>query len=708
MTSDSLIGRTIGVYKILSKIGQGGMAEIYQGFHPALRRHVAIKLLGRSLQADPQSTQRFQREAQAIASLRHSNIVQIFDFGPFEGGHYLVMEYVEGTDLRVEMDRRRFEERDFAPNEILHILDQIASGLDYAHRQGIVHRDVKPGNILMTTDGQAILTDFGLAMLRDRVSQISLGHTFGTPAYIAPEQALDSRAAVPQSDIYALGGLLYEITTGHLPFEAESAISLALMHVSEEPTPPRSHAPHLPEAVEAVILRALAKEPAARFSTAQEMVAALRRAWSQNLSEPDETMIASGFAPGGPPPPLPPQPQATAQPSPAPRPVLEKAHSDSEEPGEDKRRRWLLWAGLPAILLIALFIFLLGKRGGGASSVSSATPTLPTATTVVLDSPTTAAPTEKPTQTPTSAPTATSTATPTPAPTIPPTPVDTPTSAPTSTHIPTDTPPPSPTPTLAPGESATRSVDGMAMRFVPGGPFLMGASDDPDALLREQPQHQVSLSPFWMDETEVSNDQYRLCVEAGVCTEPANYATDDVTAYDDLAKGGHPVVFVTWTQAGAYCEWLAAETGWDVRLPSEAQWEKAASWEPDDGPKRRYPWGDEDPDETYLNYLGSGLARTAVVGSYPEGASPYGVLDVAGNVWEWVGDWYDADYYDVPDLPSDPSGPAEGTNKIMRGGSYGYGAQQARTTHREVAGDFERAKSDALGFRCAVNAERLP
>jgi serine/threonine protein kinase len=264
MESNSLIGRTIGVYEVVDKIGRGGMAEVYKGFHPALRRYVAIKLLGRSLRADPQISRRFQREAQAVASLRHPNIVQVFDFGSYEGGHYLVMEYVEGTDLRVEIDRRRSLGQPFTPDEVLYLLGQVADALDYAHQRGIIHRDIKPGNILLTTDGQAILSDFGLAMLRDRVSQATVGQALGTPEYIAPEQAMDSRAAVPQSDIYALGGILYEMVTGRVLFEAESSLSLALKHISEDPTPPRHYAPQLPEAVEAIILRALAKAPTDR------------------------------------------------------------------------------------------------------------------------------------------------------------------------------------------------------------------------------------------------------------------------------------------------------------------------------------------------------------------------------------------------------------------------------------------------------------
>jgi len=730
MTADSLVGQTIGVYEVVDKIGQGGMAEVYRGFHPALRRYVAIKFLGRSLRADPDLSRRFQLEAQAIASLRHPNIIQVFDFGPYEGGYYLVMEYVEGADLRAEVARRRADGRPFTPDEILDILGQVADGLDYAHRRGIVHRDVKPGNILLTADErQAILTDFGLAMLLDRISQISRGHTFGTPEYIAPEQAMDSRAASPQSDIYSLGGLLYEMVTGRLPFEAESAISLALKHIGEDPTPPRRYAPQLPEAVEAVILRALAKEPDDRFATAREMVDALRQAWSSGVSQP---IISWAQGVGG---------EATGEPSipgrdgpptpPPDRPAFQDNPSDPEMSTEasagDARRR-LVWVGLPIILLIGLSIFLAAKPDLGSwaasffpglaltstltstpTSVSSRTPT-PIPTPSSSPSPWTTvasggalAQAQTPTATETSTPAPTETLTPTPTATYTPTP--TPTETPTPTPTDTPRPTPTPTPTLAPGETVARPADGMLMHFVPGGPFLMGADEenDPEANSREKPQHEVTLSPFWMDETEVSNAQYRHCVRAGVCSEPAKTG-----AYSDTTLSEHPVVFVTWAQANDYCAWLAVETGWDVRLPTEAQWEKAASWDPASGAKRLYPWGGEAPDGTRLNYLGTRLGRTSPVGQYPGGASAYGILDMAGNVWEWVADWYGRDYYSAADdLPSDPLGPAQGTQKVMRGGSYGYGSRYVRTTHREVANP-EQAKGGGLGFRCVVNGERLP
>ncbi|MBN1876697.1 MAG: serine/threonine protein kinase, partial [Anaerolineae bacterium] len=299
MNKNDLIGQHIGQYEILEKIGQGGMAEVYKGIHSALRRHVAIKLMGQSLQNDPTLNQRFLREAQAVAALRHPNIVQVYDFGTYEGGHYIVMEYVAGpggtqpNDLRVEMDCRNKEGRPFSPSQILAILDNIASALDYAHQRGIIHRDIKPSNILLNTEGQAILGDFGLAMLQDRLSQATLGHTFGTPEYIAPEQAIDSRAATAQSDIYSLGGILYEMITGKLPFEAESALSLALKHINETPIPPCQHKPDLSPAVEAVILKTLAKDPTQRYTTAREFVEALRAAWERT----EETSIETGPEP---------------------------------------------------------------------------------------------------------------------------------------------------------------------------------------------------------------------------------------------------------------------------------------------------------------------------------------------------------------------------------------------------------------------------
>ncbi len=275
-------GQKIGPYQVLDKIGQGGMATVYRGFHAELDRQVAIKVLVGALPTTPELVQRFQREARTIAALRHPNVVQVYDFGPLGDTYYLAMEYVEGSDLAAEMRRRQEAEQPFSRDEILHLLGQVAEALDYAHAQGVIHRDVKPGNVLLTASGQPILTDFGLATLRrTRATLITtIGqNVLGTPEYTAPEQALDAQAANPQSDIYSLGCILYELVTGHLPFEGDSALSIALMVISSDPMPPRAHVPDLPVAVERVILCALDKEPKRRFVTARTMVEALRRAW---------------------------------------------------------------------------------------------------------------------------------------------------------------------------------------------------------------------------------------------------------------------------------------------------------------------------------------------------------------------------------------------------------------------------------------------
>jgi eukaryotic-like serine/threonine-protein kinase len=729
MESDTLIGQYIGQYKVLEKIGQGGMAEVYKGLHSALKRYVAIKLLGRSLQTEATLNKRFQREAQAVAALRHSNIVQVYDFGTYGGGHYMVMEYIEGTDLRTEISRRLRQGQTadkvypFDNEEVLDIVRQVASALDYAHAQGIVHRDVKPGNILLNTKGEAFLGDFGLVMLQNRLSQSTLGETFGTAEYIAPEQAMDSRAATSKSDVYSLGCIIYEMVTGHLPFEAESALSLALQHISEAPIPPHAHRPDLPQAVEDVILRGIAKSPEARYATAGKLVEALERAWQ---ASPLETEARDN---------RPAQPDAqlmvTPPPPNAPPPELAEAFAAAEAKSQEggKRRRRL------PLILIALFI-ILGAIGGylvwsgraealmGISlrptSTATSTATVTTTVTPTEDAATetvaaeivavasstlppspSPTPSPSPSSTPSPSPLLTATATPTEMPTETPTPIP-----PTATPTPTPTSTSTPTPTLGAGEVLTRTIDSMRMRFVPEGQFMMGASEgDPDASDDEKPQHLVELSAFWMDETEVTTDQYKACVAAGACEAPYTRIM-----YDNPAKGNHPMTFISWEQAEIYCQWVGDETGWDVQLPTEAQWEKAASWNPTLESKYLYPWGDTF-DRSYVQ-LGS---TTAEVGSHPEGASPYGVLDMAGNVREWVADWYDEDYYqDSPTV--DPTGPESGRTRVFRGGSYGSvgtAERQLRTTDRQfgypesTAAD-RPAKSAELGFRCAINAERLP
>ena len=292
-SGQALVGQTLGAYQVLEKIGQGGMAIVYKGWHETLDRHVAIKVLNQSIAGLPDLGHRFEKEARTLAALRHPHIVQVFDFGLFHDQRYLVMEYVEGTDLHAAMKLRALTGQPWTPEEILQILGQIGDALDYAHRQGVIHRDLKPANILLTPEGQSILTDFGLSAIRKgRTSIIStVGQAFGTPEYVAPEQAMDYQDVSPQSDLYSLGCILYELVTGHLVFESDSPLSLAMMHFSQDPIPPSHYVPDLPPAVEAEILRALAKDPQRRHPTARVLMEGLRQAWAASLPATSTTSV---------------------------------------------------------------------------------------------------------------------------------------------------------------------------------------------------------------------------------------------------------------------------------------------------------------------------------------------------------------------------------------------------------------------------------
>lgn len=235
------------------------------------------------------------------------------------------------------------------------------------------------------------------------------------------------------------------------------------------------------------------------------------------------------------------------------------------------------------------------------------------------------------------------------------------------------------------GATWSRPVDGAVMVSVPEGQFRMGSTDaDPDGCDEEKPTHTVSLDAFWIDRTEVTNGQYRKCVEAGACEEPSCWDNGDLNGPDQ------PVVCVTWEDAQAYAAWAGG------RLPTEAEWEKAARGT--DG--RLYPWGENTPDCQVANYKGC-LVRTAMVGSYPDGASPYGALDMAGNVWEWVADWYDETYYSDTSARN-PQGPDSGERRVLRGGSFDMSASRLRTAFR-VGSRPEYSNWD-LGFRVVLPA----
>jgi serine/threonine protein kinase len=267
---DALIGSTLGPYRVLEQIGIGGMATVYKAYHPATNRHVAIKALPRHLAHDPNFRARFQREAHAIAHLEHPHILPVHDVGEDDGIPYLVMRYTDGGTLS-----DLIASQTLSIERAVVLISQVAEALAYAHQQGVVHRDVKPANVLIGRDGNALLTDFGIAKIVEETLLLTgEGERVGTPAYMAPEQ-IQGQPVDARSDIYSLGVVLYQALTGEPPFTAETPLAIMLMHLHNPLRPPRQVNPAIPEALAGMILRAMAKNPADRFQTAAEIAKAL-------------------------------------------------------------------------------------------------------------------------------------------------------------------------------------------------------------------------------------------------------------------------------------------------------------------------------------------------------------------------------------------------------------------------------------------------
>lgn len=272
-----LTGQNIGPYRILEKCGQGGMAEVYKGYHPLIDRYVAIKVLRPSFAGDEEFRARFQREATAVAAMRHPNVVQLYDFGELGDRFYMVMEFVEGGSLRERLQRFLAEETEMSLSDVVTIVRGVAAALDYGHRRGIVHRDVKPANILFTREGDPVLTDFGVARLLQGNPVTVAGMSVGTPDYMSPEQGL-GQPATPHSDVYSLGVVLYEMLVGRRPFTADTPFGVIVQHIQANFPSPRLEDPAFPEALERILQRALAKEAGDRYATAGELAQDLQAA----------------------------------------------------------------------------------------------------------------------------------------------------------------------------------------------------------------------------------------------------------------------------------------------------------------------------------------------------------------------------------------------------------------------------------------------
>ena len=365
-----------GRYELYRKLGRGGMAEVYLARDQMLDRSVAVKVLFPALATDPGFVERFRREAQAAASLSHPNIVNVFDWGEANGTYFIVMEYVEGESLA---DMIQGHGR-LHPDRAAEIGGDIASALDFAHRSGgVIHRDVKPGNVLITQEGAVKVADFGIARaISDSSADRGLtktGSVMGTATYFSPEQARGG-SVDPRSDVYSVGCVLYEMITGHPPFGGESAVVIAYKHVQEMPAAPRMVDPALPETLEAIILKCLAKNPANRYPSADDLRADLRRyldgarimaepvmvppvdAGTTGLMAPTGYMQPASTAGG-----------TTAWDQPYDDTYRDDGYGDEEE--EPKRSRWVLVALVLLLLVLGglLAWWALSNTGGGAEQV---------------------------------------------------------------------------------------------------------------------------------------------------------------------------------------------------------------------------------------------------------------------------------------------------------------------------------------------------
>jgi serine/threonine-protein kinase len=419
MEQPTWVGRTLSNrYRIDAMLGQGGMSAVYKATDPNLKRVVAIKLIHSHLSTDPSFVMRFESEAAAVASLRHSNIVQVFDFNNDNGIYYMVLEFIPGETLQDRMKRLAESKRQLSVEDALNITINIADAVGYAHQRGMVHRDIKPANIMLDVHGQAILMDFGIVKILGGDSHTSTGAVVGTARYMSPE-LIRGEVADHRSDIYSLGVTLYEMFSGRPPFVADSAMTLMMMHLNDPVPDVRGFRPDIHPETVAIIQKCLAKDRNDRYQSAAELSRDLKRALTYVGGPPTSVGIKTTLAP---------TPEVvTPQPQPAPSDLYKTEYQPARPippspsvttvtpppPGRSKSSSsmpWIIGAAV-ALTFCVVLVLILGNAvlsGGLFQRAATPTVTLPAATAtspaaatepIVILSTETSAPTEFPTET---------------------------------------------------------------------------------------------------------------------------------------------------------------------------------------------------------------------------------------------------------------------------------------------------------------------
>ena len=635
----NLVGQVLlNRYRVDAYIDSGAMGSVFRVWDLQRSAPLAMKVLHTDLADDPVTFRRFQREANALKKLAHPHIVPFYGLHQTDEATFLLEAFIDGSTLKKVLHNAGGR---LPVAQTLAYLQPVCAALGFAHANGVVHCDVKPGNVMVAQSGAVYLTDFGIARHADSATTTLAGA--GSPAYMAPEQ-IRGEELTPAADVYALGVMLFELLTGQRPFQGSEAQAeragpataerVRYAHLNLPAPDPRSINPQIPSSLAQVILRSLEKDPARRYPSAPAFYEAAAR--GIEVEEPGHgDARASGE-----------------------NKVVGRVfgHGDARTAGGDARpasRRALVFMLVGAALLGVLGFALLG---GGKGQVGP--PQQPAQeNALVVTRPVSAAPAElEPVAAEPQTPILLEPSVPA-AVTVPP---DTALPPPTRTLAATATPvdPGTPPACTATGETWVSPIDGMRLVCVPAGEFFHNPENTP-----------VRLEAFWADQTEVTNAMYAGCVQSGVCSPPrAGQSNEPIDTYGRSGGEGFPATRLSWSQASQYCAWAGR------RLLTDLEWQKTARG----ADQRVYPWGDAPADCGRANIEGC-VKSYVITGSYPDGASPFDALDMSGNVYEWV----DA---------ACPQG------RVIAGGSWNDPAEEA--TVYTVNCRTADSQSSKLGFRC--------